>query len=358
MNKKLFSFCISLLAMLMVTGVSYTQNQPAADDAAAETVVTDEAIPAEADPIKKEDVIFASKQGAKAYFDGYNTFINTKVLFELSTSDNIFEDKVFYKLNDSEEIEYKAPFNIEEEGKTILKYYSVDKVGNVENKKDIYVVVDKTAPELAVTMSAPFAKQDGKIYVSETFIYTYSITAKDNLSGVANIQYSSDGDTFQEYIEPVKVSSAAGPVKMKVIAIDNVANSTDTYVSKLIDESGNVIDLDENVQFVVDKKAPTVIVKSDKEFVNKDGKNIASRDYKYTIEAADEESGVKEIFYRLNSRGDFIPYTGEIQLRTNGDNVIEAVAKDKVGNVSKTALLKVFVDIVPPASEIKMVNQN
>ena len=42
---------------------------------------------------------------------------------------------------------------------------------------------------------------------------------------------------------------------------------------------------------------------------------------------------------------------------SNGHHKIEAIAKDKVGNVSKTAVLDVFVDVIPANTNIKMVTE-
>ena len=134
-----------------------------------------------------------------------------------------------------------------------------------------------------------------------------------------------------------------------------MGNITNKYQSKVIDEEGNVLGTQEGLVINVDKKSPTVEIKADKEFVEKDGKKIAAKSYKYQITAADDESGLGAVLYRLDSKGDFNIYTGEIQFTENGDHLIEAIAKDKVGNVSQTVKMPVYVDVIPPQSEVKMV---
>lgn len=363
MNKKYGILVLAIFMSVTLIGSLFAQEDaesidesPSIEEFAEEPVEmdADDGKPARVDPLRQQDVVYESGAGAKTYFDGYNTYVNSQVRFELRTTDNIYEDRIYYKVNDGEEIEYTEPFTIQEEGRARITYYSVDKVGNKENRDEFVVFVDNTAPNVQVTLSAPFVKIDDRIYVSETFIYTYVIDATDNLSGVANVQYSVDGEKFQEFIKPVEVSSPEGPADLRVLAIDKVGNATSSYVSKMIDDDGNVVDLGDDIEFFIDNEGPEVSITADKDFIMKNGKKVASRDYKYTIEAFDNESGVSKIYYRINAKGDFIPYTGEIELKENGQYIIEAIAKDKVGNSSKTAKLEVFVDTIAPKTEIEL----
>ena len=316
-----------------------------------------EDVPAEkSKELSKEEIIMQSAKGGKIYCDGHSTFINSKVLFELGTKDNIYEDTIYYKLDGGEVKLYSGPFAIEQEGKHVVTYYSVDKMGNQEAARDINVICDNTAPVVVVNMHAPFVKTGDKLYASESFVYTYVIDSHDDLSGVSSVVYSTDGDNYEEFVAPVKVTSRDVP-KVKVVARDRVNNVTTAYTSKVIDEAGNVLGTAESINVIIDRTAPAVEIKADKEFTVKDGKKIASRVFKYTVTAADTESGVGTLLYRVDNRGDFNIYTDVIAFSTNGDHVIEAIARDKVGNVSQTAILNVYVDTVPPVSEIKMISE-
>lgn len=108
---------------------------------------------------------------------------------------------------------------------------------------------------------------------------------------------------------------------------------------------------------VSDNVAPVVEIKSSKELIKKSGKTVASSDIKYSITATDADSGIAQVLVRIDEKGDYIPYTKEIQFLTNGEHVIEAKAVDKVGNVSPVVVLTVFVDVIPPESMIEMVEE-
>ncbi|MCP4137926.1 MAG: hypothetical protein GY754_43590 [bacterium] len=297
------------------------------------------------------------RRKAKSYSDGFNTYINNKVKFELTTEDNIYKDNIFYKLDDGADAEYKESFGIDAEGKHAIIYYSVDKMGNREDVQTISVIVDNTPPDVQLTVKAPFVKSNDNIYIAEAVIYSYSMTAQDTSSGVANIQYSLDAKNYAEYVGSFEVSSKE-PVQLKIVSRDNVDNFNEKFVTKIVDAEGNVLGTAEDIKILVDNTLPTVAIASDKEFVNKDGKKIASKAYKYSVTADDKESGIIEVLYRVDRKGDFIPYTQEIILTSNGNHVIEAISKDKVGNMSQTAELRVFVDVIPSESKIRMVTDN
>ncbi len=320
-------------------------------------VTTEDAAANHAEKVYEKEDIQLLKGQPKTFTDGYNTYVNDKVRFELFDLDNVMKDSVMYKIDAKEEQKYTAPFTLSDEGSHVIYYYSVDKMGNKESLKALNVIVDKTAPDTLVTITAPFSKNGDKIYASETFTYNYALSSKDNISGVAAVTYAAKGEEHKQYVKPFSINSIA-PVILEVTSEDRVGNITKKYTTKVVDENGIV--LSENLadmNIIVDKTSPVVEVKADKEFFMKDKMKIASKDFKYTITAADAESGVKAIYYRMDNKSDFILYTGELQFNTNGMHKIEAIAKDAVGNTSKATTLDVFVDIIPADTNIKLITE-
>jgi hypothetical protein len=319
--------------------------------------ITEDAAVEEKEKIFEKEDVLALKGTPKTFTDGYNTYVNDKIQFKLSEIDNIMQDKIFYKINDQEEQLYEAPFSLKDEGSQVIYYYSIDKMGNKEEQRSLNVIVDKTAPEVIVTITAPFAKTGEKIYASDQFKYEYTISAKDNISGVGSVGYAIEDGEYMEYLKPFSINSLK-PVNVSVAAEDRVGNLTKKYVTKIVDEDGNVLaESIDDIEIAVDNTAPVVTITPDKEFFMKDSTKVASKDYKYSIAAADEESGVKAIYYRINSRSEFILYTGAIQFNSNGWHKIEAIAKDNVGNTSKAAVLDVFVDIIPAQTNIDLITE-
>lgn len=345
---------LSLLIICLFSAFAFLSNAAVSQ---TEHVTAEDSTVDHAEKVYESADVQSLKGTPKVYTDGYNTYINDRVKFQISDIDNIMQDSVFYRLDNGEDVQYTGPFAITEEGSHLVEYYSVDKMGNREAVKNITVIVDNTAPEVVVTITAPFAKTNDKIWASEKFTYEYSISAKDNLSGVASVAYSEGTSEYREYMKPFFINSST-PVKIAVNAEDKVGNLTKNYTTRILDENGVLVaESVDDIAIAVDRTAPTVEIKADREFYVKDNVKVASKDYKYTITATDQESGVKAIYYRIDSKSEFILYTDEIQFNSNGMHKIEAIAKDNVGNVSNTAVLDVFVDIIPAESSIKFVTE-
>lgn len=368
---------ISLLAALIIAfsfaNCAHSQDQPVADeDATVETTdaATDEqpAIAAEegtegeevaseevAEETAVTDTVEQQAEEGKIYHDDVTTFVNSKVKFRLFARDDLILDKIVYKLDEQEMMDYTDPFNIEEEGNHVISYYGIDKSGNKEAEKSYRVVVDNSAPKVVVTTNTPVYRIDGKMYYSSQMLF--NVTANDSLSGVQKIEYSINDSGFQEYVAPFKVDSL-GQVDLKIRAIDNVNNVSEDYTFVVTDENGQEIELSEAILSLNrDNTAPVVDIKSDKPLEENNHKYVASTSTRYTVEATDEDSGISRILVRIDGQGDFIPYKGEISFLTNGAHMIEAQAIDKAGNMSNIAVMKVYVDLVPPVSNIETVSE-
>ena len=334
-----------------------TEVKTTTDGATTEHLTTEDATTEHAEKVFEKQEVQVLKGKPRSFSDGYNTYVNDKVRFELFDVDNIMPDTKFYKIDNAAELKYTEPFTLSDEGAHVIYYYSIDKMGNKEGVKAINVIVDKTAPETLVTITAPFAKNGDKIYASETFTYNYAISSKDNISGVSSVKYAAKGEEQKQYVKPFSLNSLT-PVVLEVASEDKVGNLTKKYATKVLDENGVVLaESLQDMNIIVDKTVPAVEIKADKAFFMKDKLTVASKDFKYTITASDTESGVKSIFYRMDNNSEFILYTGELQFNTNGMHKIEAIARDGVGNTSKTATLDVFVDIIPADTNIKLLTE-
>lgn len=120
---------------------------------------------------------------------------------------------------------YAGPFVVTNEGTSTIYYRSIDNAGNVEATKSASIKIDKTAP----TVSADVA---GGSYSSAR---TVTLSAEDNVSGVAAIYYTLDGSTptpdSPQYAGPISIPLSA---TLKFMAVDNAGNqspvSSETYV--------------------------------------------------------------------------------------------------------------------------------
>jgi len=350
MGKKKTSILFIILSVLLFASVSFSQNTPAAEDRSAEGV--DSRAPG-VKPVEANEYFQYSATKAAMYDDGITQFANALVKYELVVIDNALADKSYYNVKignaSSGEVEYSAPFELHDEGKTTVEYYSVDKIGNREQKKLYGIVVDNTAPASRVRPDKPLYEVDGKYYVSNT--HRFSITSTDNLSGVGRVEYATDGQNYQEYAGTFNVPETSNAI-LKVRSADNVLNVTDAFI--FIAGAADKTEVELNgaeLAMYVDNTPPEVAITPDKEIEFKDGRNIVYENYKYTITATDDASGVARIFYRLDKAEAWELYEKPIELSIYGEHRIEAMAVDNVGNASVPVLLQIFVDIVPPPAE-------
>ena len=358
MSKKLLIISISMALGMMYGGIAYTQGEPATTQPVVTEDTPDASKSGLVDETKKVETVVegssaSAASNAKTYTDGKTTFVNSKVRFKLTADDDLAIDKIQYRINDGSLSDYASPFAIEQEGYHTITYFGIDKAGNTEPAKAYIIAVDNTGPDVVMTTSAPVKKIGEKIYYPRNVLF--AINAKDAMSGVDRIEYSTDGTTFREYVAPFSMP-AEGTVNLRARSLDNVGNLTETFSFRVLDEEGNLIDIKEaTIAMATDTTPPTISIKPDKELKIINSYNVASSDVKYTILADDAESGVAAIFYRLDGKGDFVPYKNGIQFLTNGKHQIDARAVDKVGNLSDITSFTVYVDILPPKSAIEKV---
>ena len=348
------------VSVIIFTGLVIFQTKAIASDEVAgetnvtdETVATDEAVATDGTTTTADTT---PTTRARTFQRDSKLFMSSVSKIKLADTDNIEVGSVFYRINDGADQEYSEPFSIEEEGTHTLVYYSVDRLGNKEVAQILTIVVDNTPPDVALNVLAPFIMNEEMIFASEFFNYQYSITARDNLSGVASVRYSVssiEDAPQQQYLRPFFISSTTPP-KVNIFSEDRVGNSTTQYITNIYDENGTLIKSGEDLVITIDNTAPVVTITPDKEFFMKDDMQVASREYKFTITATDEEAGVRAIYYRLGDDEDFILYTGqEFTFSNNGPQRIESIAVDKVGNTSAGTILEFYIDIIPSITDLK-----
>ena len=290
------------------------------------------------------------KVQAKVFYDGIHTYVNSAVQFRLSSKDNVSLDKIEYKINNGNTQVYNSPFTIGNEGKNIISFYGVDKIGNKEDVKIFKIVVDGSAPGTVISTDKAVARINNKIYVSKDF--TFTINSKDSLSGVSSVNYTINDET-KEYVTPFNLV-ANGDVVLKIKGTDNVNNSTNNFNFRFMDKSGREeVISGTSANISIDNVAPTVKINADKSLsMNSNNKQVASPAVRFAVTATDDGAGIDRILYRLDGKGDFVEYVNEVKFRTNGEHTIEAKAVDRVGNESSVATLSVFVDVIPPDTKI------
>ena len=108
--------------------------------------------------------------------------------------------KTLYSLDGGDFTTYTAPLNaFTREGGYTLRYFAVDNVGNAETTHTLDFTVDTTPPKTELQLSGPH-------FASSVAPDTRATLAgSDNLSGVAQIQYSIDGGKVMTYSAPFSI---------------------------------------------------------------------------------------------------------------------------------------------------------
>ncbi|QYR22875.1 Ig-like domain repeat protein [Paenibacillus sp. sptzw28] len=233
------------------------------------------------------------------YIKGYTVTVT-------ATDERSGVKETYYRFNQGEWTKYTSPFPLPVTRNLTLEFYSTDNAGN---KESITNDADLTAPttELLANSAAPTPWYHENISVE--------LSAADNASGsgVSQTFYRINGGEWQEY--------------SKTFTISDAGESTVEYYST--DLAGNI----ENAKAVtlrIDKTAPITKYKVDPVYgTDKPYRYI--KGYTVSFTAADDLSGVKQTYYRLN-KGEWTMYTTGITLTGTGDQNLEFYSEDNAGN--------------------------
>jgi hypothetical protein len=114
--------------------------------------------------------------------------------------------------------EYTGPLKVEADGAYFFAYYSVDRVGNREEKKEGKFTLDNSAPVTSYTFSG---MENNKISSKTVLV----LESTDNLSGVKTVFYRFNQGTETIYTRPIPAGRLAdGKTSISFYAIDNLSN--------------------------------------------------------------------------------------------------------------------------------------
>jgi len=257
----------------------------------------------------------------------------------IAKDENSGIEKIYYSLNEKDFNIYTSPFIIENEGEQIIKYYSVDYVGNVEKINEKRFNVDRTPPKTYYNITGI---SDGEVIAISTKIY---LTADDSISGITKTFYRIDD-------EPEKLYSAGTYIPIKHL-LDGQHNLHFYSIDKVGNkESENII------PFYLDLTAPIVAsdILGDRYLLGE--KVFFSGRTKMKLTAVDNKAGVQDIFYSIDE-GEFLRYEQPFYLpNVTGIHIVKYFATDKMDNNSeagkskyekyKHVVNRVYVDLTGP----------
>ncbi|MBL0741233.1 OmpL47-type beta-barrel domain-containing protein [Chryseolinea lacunae] len=228
---------------------------------------------------------------------------------------------------------YQEPFPLSADGPVNIKFYSVDHVGNAEdkdaarNKSDF--IIDRTAPESALTLIGPHV---GNVVSRKTKI---ELKGTDGGSGVANVLYGFNKDASQLYLNLLDLTGQRpNENTLSYQAVDRVKN----------------IEPQHTYDFFLDVEAPAVDYAVDVDFyTNPSGVNYVSDRSSFSLSATDNKAGVNKIYYAFDNLVAKNEYASSLKAdQKPGFHKLYYSADDKVENVSKVEVLNYIVDVKTP----------
>ncbi|MDD1770186.1 MAG: pre-peptidase C-terminal domain-containing protein [Methanomassiliicoccales archaeon] len=216
-----------------------------------------------------------------------------------------------------------APFVVSEEGTHVLRYYSVDAAGNVEEERTEEIRIDASAPTSSATISGPEGTQGwyrGNV--------TTTLEAVDSGSGIGNITFRLDEGAWTDYTHTVTVSTNGAHLieffSMDVAGRREIVNS---------------------VEFIIDTGIPntTALIAATE---GSNGWYIGT--VSVTLVANDGDGAVSNTTYRIDS-GPWTGYETSVILTAEGHHSIDYRSEDAAGNIEAVKTLSLSLDSTPPA---------
>lgn len=261
-------------------------------------------------------------------------FVNDKVSFAIKPlASEKYLDKVQYSLDNGPYLDYSGSIKLGSDGFHIVRFKAVDPVLNWSPTENFRIYVDLNKPTSHADWLGETYTDGHNLFVNENSRLVLS--AQDDLSGVGNIFWKQIGDDKLQKYSNAKTFKE-GVYQLEISAVDNVGN---------VEES-------KNIKFSVDGTLPTSTAKVTGNSYSKKGKVFFDKGSFVSLQAADGQSGVKRIEYKIND-GPTMVYNKRISVSDIVTD-IKFRSLDNVGNKESWKSLQVFLDATPPT--LKLVN--
>jgi parallel beta-helix repeat protein len=253
----------------------------------------------------------------------------------------------YYYIDSAPPILYYGPFTVLAEGAHTISYYSVDNLGNIEDTKQIEIIVDNTPPTTTIAIGDPHYVS-GDIWVTSATGFTLSTTDAGQIPvGVDFTNYRIWNGAWSEwsvYENGFTLGVNDGIRYVEFYSVDLLGNT----------ESIN------NRTFIVDNTPPTTTILFEGPSYRKNLEDILNVTSETTFVFSVFNGGMAPVGidfteYRIWNNGtwsDRLKYSNGFNLDSGNDTrYIEWYSTDKLGNKEITNNLTVFVDNIPPTTE-------
>ena len=280
----------------------------------------------------------AVTSGVVPYVFGSDSIFGPGLKIELTAKDAYSGvDKIYYSINgEGYKVYANSTIDFSAEGKYVLKFYSVDNVGNVEKPRVIKFTIDVTPPKTTLKING--VRVGDAISNSSSF----TLSALDVGSNIKNTYYKFDNAEFCTYSATITPSSLKdGEHTLTFYSMDNVGNAE------------NKANPENKLTFVLDRTAPELEVKLEGEQYKAPGDMLfISNNTKVIANTKDNLVGVETFAYSINGEPEK-PYTEPLQFANKGQYSVSVNSMDKLGNQKKKSI-SFYVDNGTPNTGIKL----
>lgn len=246
--------------------------------------------------------------------------------------------KILYSLNLGAATEYTQPVPLTEEGQFVLGWGTKDLWGTYGNTKIYTGIVDGTAPVISSLLSGPTYTANGVLYVTKDTSILFK--GEDDLAGTEHLYTNLLDANYADVIKTGALSLAELPEgngSASTYAVDYVGNISHPLIT----------------EFVIDNTAPAVEIELDIEPVLINNEQHVSPYAQFYISAADELSGVANVFVSVDG-AEFAAFdtTNTLVIEEIGKHSLQVYAVDNLGNVSEITEMNFATDFKLPSAEL------
>ncbi|MBI4676746.1 MAG: hypothetical protein HY748_04115 [Elusimicrobia bacterium] len=238
---------------------------------------------------------------------------------------------------------YSAPLTLAE-GVHVVRYRSVDKLGNVETERSLSLKVDGTPPTTTAQVGEPsFMDAQGKHYVTPATAVSFS--ALD--PGLAFSTVPGSG------LSLIEVAMDTGPFSAFTRSL-TFTEGRHTVFFRAVDRVGNV-EVIRTLSLRSDATPPITAMKPSGEFFTAGARDFAPGHFTYSLPAEDPAakdvaSGVAWTRFGLD-HGPLAAFTSAFSL-TEGIRLVSFQSQDNVENLELLKNSTVYVDATAPATAL------
>ena len=257
---------------------------------------------------------------------GANGWFKSAVQVSLSASDNNQSGvaNTYYSVDGGATQTYAGAFSIGNEGLHQVNFWSVDGVGNTEAQQSVAVKIDWTAGAVQSSLSGVL----GLLNYYTTPVQV-TLTASDNVSGVATVSYRIDGGNANNYTGAFTIST------------DGI-HTVDYWTTDVAGNSSTI----STISFKIDRTPPVTQVNFSHNNLGNHGWYRGS--VQISMSATDNQSGVQVTQYTIDS-GSVKTYTSPFNNSSNGIHTITYWSTDKVLNTETVRTVQFKIDQQAPS---------